>query len=528
MAQQSSDTLHAAVPHKTFEDPFRHAAWRGTQANQALRQARRFVEGWLAHADPETGLIPRNLEGGSHFWNGKDAGADNWPFMVLTTALTDQSLYEGRMHKMLRTEAKLTSRRGALVDPYSFRRNGFLHDEPDLDRMVFESSEYVKDGLMPLTEWLGSTPFSDRMRDIVNSILEHGTHKTKFGRLPSNDVEVNGEMMQVLSRLRFMTGESRYLDRALQIADYYLLGDHHPTRDLDALRLRDHGSELISGLTEVYAAVHATRKAKVEEYREPLHAMLDRILDVGANQHGMMYNEINPQTGEVLRSGIADTFGYNYNGYYTVYLLDGVDRYRQAVRRTLGALDKHYRDRTWEGGSADGFADAIESALNLYAREQDVPGVAAWMDHNMNRMLAIQKPDGTVEGWHGDGNFARTAIMWALWKQQGVTLRPWREDVSLGAAQRDSTLYLSVTAEEAWSGTLQFDVPRHRAYMNLPLDYPRINQFPEWFTIEADAKYRVSVPGTRGTVYSGRALVEGLSVDVDGGERRRLTVELEK
>ena len=28
---------------------------------------------------------------------------------------------------------------------------------------------------------------------------------------------------------------------------------------------------------------------------------------------------------------------------------------------------------------------------------------------------------GVIEGWHGDGNFARTTIMYCLWKTQGVT-----------------------------------------------------------------------------------------------------------
>jgi hypothetical protein len=390
--------------------------------------------------------------------------------------------------------------------------------------MIFESSEYVKDGLMPITEWLGATAYSDRMIDIVDSILEHGTHETSFGRLPSDDVEINGEMMQVLSRLRFMTGEERYLDRALQIADYYLLGDHHPTRDLDTLRLRDHGNELISGLTEVYAACHAVRTQKVEAYRAPLHAVYDRILEVGVNEHGMMYDEINPRTGEVLIDHLADTWGYNYNGYYTLYLLDGVDRYRRAVRTALSSLNDHYRAHNWEHGSADGIADAVESALNLYAREGPVAGVPEWMDANIQRMLAKQRPSGIVEGWHGDGNFARTAIMWALWKQQGVTLRPWRDDVRLGAVRRGDTLYLTVSAETDWSGTLRFDPPRHETVMNLPVDYPRINQFPEWYTVEPGETYRVSAPDEEGAVHPGTALLEGLSVDVAAGQQRRLVV----
>lgn len=521
-------TLDDSFPSRgdgIVEEPFEQAARRGGQANRALRRSHRFVEGWLKHADTETGLIPRNLEESRHFWNGKDAAADNWPFMVLTTSLTDRSLYKGRMHKMLRTETALTSRRGALVDPYSFRSDDFLHEEPDLGRMLFESSEYVKDGLMPITEWLGPTPYADRMIDIVDSILEHGTHDTRFGRLPSDDVEINGEMMQVLSRLRFMTGEERYLDRAVQIADYYLLGDHHPTRDLDVLRLRDHGNELISGLTEVYVAAHVNREQKVEQYQGPLHAVFDRILEVGVNEHGMMYDEINPQTGEVRSEHLADTFGYNYNGFYTLYLLDDVERYREAVRTALGSLNDHYRAHDWEDGSADGIADAVESALNLYAREGDITGVPDWMDANIQRMLEKQRPSGVVEGWHGDGNFTRTAIMWALWKQQGVTLRPWRADVELGAVQQGDRLYLTVSAEEDWSGTLRFDPPRHETAMNLPLDYPRINQFPEWFPVKSDASYRVASPDEEGVLHRGDELVDGLSVEVEAGQQHRLVVE---
>lgn len=523
----SQSTPYAPVPHRTFDDPFEQAAWRGIQANQALKQSHQFVEGWLAHADEKTSLIPRNVHESDYFWNGKDAAADNWPFMVLTTALTDRALYRGRMHDILRTETRLTSRLGALVDPYSFRTDDFLHDVPNRDRMIFESSEYVKDGLMPITEWLGSTPFSDRMIDIVDAVLVHSSFETPFGRLPANDVEVNGEMMQVLSRLRFMTGEERYLDRALQIADYYLLGEHHPTRDLDTLRLRDHGSELISGLTEVYAAAHfARRTTKVEAYRAPLHAMLDRILEVGVNPHGMMYDEINPRTGAVHSAHLADTWGYNYNSYYTVYLLDGVERYREAARTALAALNEHYRVHNWENGSADGIADAVESALNLYAREGDVEGVAAWMDANMQRLLAKQQPSGIVEGWHGDGNFARTAIMWALWKQQGVTLRPWHEDVTLGAVRRGDTLYVHIAADAAWSGELRFDPPRHETVMNLPMDYPRINQFPAWFLVAPRGTYRMVLTDEGETTYRGQTLIEGVSVDVEAGKEKRFIVHL--
>jgi hypothetical protein len=504
-------------------DTWERAEIHGQQANEALRRCRRYVDGWLAHADPKTGLIPRNLHANGYFWNGRDAAADNYAFMVLTCALTDRAMFEGRMMDMLQTETKLTSRLGALPADYDFQQQAFRHEEPDLNRLLFDGSEYVKDGLMPITEWLGRTPWSDRMIAIVDSILEHAPVETPRGNIPSDNVEVNGEMMQVLSRLCFMTGEDKYLEMACRIADYYLLGDRHPTIHADQLKLRDHGCELISGLTEVYAASHFSRKDKAEVYREPIHAMLDRILEVGVNEHGLMYDAVNPNSGEVLRNVIGDNWGYNYNGFYTVYLLDGVARYRDSTRRALANLKPHYWKFAWQGWGSDGIADSVEGAINLFNREPNIEGAAEWIDANIARMLLIQKSDGVIEGWHGDGNYARTAIMWVLWKQQGVTVQPWREDVRLGAVRDGDSLQLVLSADRPWEGRLVFDEPRHRTVMQLPMDYPRINQFPEWFTVEADDQWTVE-QRERCQVHAGKELIRGLPIAVDGGQTVRLTV----
>jgi len=504
-------------------DSWQRAEIHGRQANEALRRCRRYVSGWLAHADPKTGLIPENLGRGKHVWNGRNSAADNYAFMVLTCALTDRGLFDGGMLDMLRTETKLTSRLGALPDHYNFEKQGYHYPKPDVKRMVFDGSEYVKDGLMPITEWLGKTPWSERMVGIVDSILEHAPFDTPGGKIPSNDVEVNGEMMQLLSRLRFMTGKEAYLDMACRIADYYLLGDHHPTRNASQLKLRDHGCELISGLTEVYAACHALRKEKAVAYREPIHAMLDRILEVGVNEHGLMYDAVNPVTGQVTRKNIGDNWGYNYNGFYTVHLLDGVERYRQATRRAMGNLAPHYLKFAWQGWGSDGIADSVEGALNLFNRERDVTGVPKWLDANTTRMLLIQKPDGVIEGWHGDGNYARTAILWVLWKQQGVTIQPWREDVGLGAVRQGNDLHLVVSTDKPWQGRLVFDQPRHRTVMGMPLDYPRINQFPEWFTVTADERWAVSSDAIP-QIHSGKALTKGLAVTLAAGQTLRIAV----
>jgi hypothetical protein len=442
--------------------------------------------------------------------------------MVLTAALTDPELYNGRMLDILKTEEKIATQAQGLPADFDFRTQKHVDEKQSITSLIFGGSEYVKDGLMPLTEWLGDTPWSERMIRIVDSIIAQANFDTPYGKLPDNNIEVNGEMMQVLSRLYFREQNDEYLTMACRIADYYLLGDHHPTRNSTDLQLRDHNCELISGLTEVYAACHFARKEKVEIYREPIHRMLDDILKCAANEHGLLYQGVNPQTGEVTNDTIHDNWGYTYNGFYTVYLLDGVERYREACVRALSNLKEHYWKFQWQTWSADGIADSVEGAINLYNREPDTPGgVMDWIDANINRMLAIQKPDGVIEGWHGDGNYARTAIMWSLMKQQGTTVQPWRSDVRNGAVFEDGTLSVVLAADQPWSGLLKFDIPRHSVNMKLPLDYPRINQFPEWFTVTESARYEVGMDGeTR--IYTGKELARGIDVDVDG--EKRITV----
>ncbi|MBN1290570.1 MAG: hypothetical protein JXB48_01940, partial [Candidatus Latescibacteria bacterium] len=217
---------------------FLQAQKNGIVAAEGFRRCRQFVDGWLKHADPETGLIPRNLTQNKDIWNAQDSAADNYPFMVLTAAITDRPLFDGRMLDMLNTEIKLTSRIGSLPDTYSFSKHGFGDVEPDINHIMFGSSEYIKDGLLPLTEWLGKSPWSDRMIAILDDMWEHAPIETPYGRIISESHEINGEMLQTLSRIYWMTDDKKYLEWAIRLGDYYLLDSHHPTRDVDHIRLR--------------------------------------------------------------------------------------------------------------------------------------------------------------------------------------------------------------------------------------------------------------------------------------------------
>ncbi|MBC8468908.1 MAG: FAD-dependent oxidoreductase [Planctomycetes bacterium] len=510
--------------NETNDKAFGLAAENGKLANEGFIRCQNFVRGWLQQADPRSRLIPRNLDRDRDIWNAEDSAADNYPFMVLTAAITNPALFKGRMMEMLRAETILTSRIDRLPDTYSFSKQDFFFKKPDIARIIFGSSEYVKDGLLPLTEWLGPSPWSERMINILDDMWMHAPEQTNYGNIVSRSQETNGEMLQVLSRIYWMTGDSKYLYWAMRLGDYYLLGNHHPTRDETIIKLRDHGCEIISGLCELYATVSFAMPARKNAYQKSIHVMLDNVLQVGRNQHGMFYNSANTKTGR-HDQGLADTWGYNLNGFYTVYLIDNTEAYRLAVRTALINLNNYYNYHRYNWGGSDDYADSIESAINLYNREL-VPSVADWMDSEIKIMWSMQKSSGIIEGWHGDGNFARTTIMYCLWKTKGLTIEPWSNDVIFGAVLDGDALKISISSRRGYTGKIIFDSPRHKTIMKMPLDWPRINQFPEWFTAKAENRYAVhDLAFNSKKVYTGAQLQQGLPINLHSGITRNFMVE---
>jgi hypothetical protein len=508
------------------EADFAVAADNARLANESYVRSLRFVNGWLTCRDSLSGLIPTNLTSKLTVWEPYNAAADNYAFMVLTAWMLDKQLYGGPLFKMLEAEKRLTSRLNSLPDAYSFEKQDFVNDEADTTAIIFHASEYIKDGLIPLAELTGDSPWTDRMLEMMNDFPQYYTvlkNIDQLGPYKAVSEEINGNMLQSLSRLYYMTGKQEYLDRAMVIGDYYLSGE----RDLSTvpyLRLRDHGCEIIGGLSEFYLTLHFTLPEKKAQYQAQMHKILDRILEVGRNEDHIFFNAVNMQTGEVVDSMVVDNWGYIFNAFYTVYLLDQKEEYRQAVLDGVSTLNEKYRNFAWEGKSHDGYADALESGINLYNREQ-VPELKSWIDSEMQVMFGMQREDGIIGGWHGDGNFARTAIMYSLWKTGGVHVNPWREDLEIGAEQRNGVLLVYLSAGESWEGNLIFDTQRHKTNLKLPLDYPRINQFPEWFTVKPEHKYSLrDLSGKIRMVVSGEDMAGGIPLSIGKGERMLLVI----
>ncbi len=105
-------------------------------------------------------------------------------------------------------------------------------------------------------------------------------------------------------------------------------------------------------------------------------------------------------------------------------------------------------------------------------------------------MLDMQRADGHLEDWYGEGNFNRTLLLYALMKSQGVMPAEKAPGVQLGAVREGDGVRLHVGGVAAVR--LQFDVARHRRVINLAKNYVRLNEFPEWFMVEPNWLYRVS------------------------------------
>jgi len=524
---------------KTSTHDFTEAMENSKLVNEGYNRCLRFVDAWLKYADPETGLIPENLN--SPVWNGHNSAADNYPFMVLTTYLLDSNLYHGKMREMLETEQKLTARIGVLPDDYSLEKQAFLRETIDTSRIIFGTSEYMKDGILPITEYIGESAWSDRMLSMLDELGKHVqvAEDVQWNYSGNAETEINGELLQILTRCYWMTDNKAYLDWALKIGDYYLLNLDNDLSQASSLRLRDHGCEVIGGLGELYATLHFVDQEKKIQYQPQLKRLLDRILEVGINKDGVFYNVVDMAKGTPIDTALVDNWGYLYDTFYAVYQLDSISKYREVMIKALSQMQSQYLYYDWENGSADGYADAIESGINLYNREP-IPSLATWIDASTQLMWSIQdsafrenaqewKGSGIIEGWHGDGNFARTTIMYCLWKTQGTYLRPWREDVYIGASSTDNDIVLSLLAEnETWQGKLALDIPRHKINLNLPMDYPRINQFPEWFTVDDTTFYEVVevIQGIENPIgkFLGKELKSGISMQLETGKRKELVI----
>ena len=111
-----------------------------------------------------------------------------------------------------------------------------------------------------------------------------------------------------------------------------------------------------------------------------------------------------------------------------------------------------------------------------------MPEALDWIESEMQVMLDMQQPDGHIEYWYGEGNFNRTGMLYALMQSQGVRPEHWKPGVAWAPSRR-RRLH-SCLQHARRRRRIRFDYARHRRVLNLDRNYVRLNEFPEWFTVD--------------------------------------------
>jgi hypothetical protein len=509
-------------------------------STEAFDRAARVTTRWLDRRDPASGLFPHTLRPKDRFFSYGDVGADLYPFLAIAT----QHLMPQRFPEILTT---LTAEHGLSA---GFPRDVWIDTLQPIDqpfaKQMLNNVEYAKDGLLPMLELLGPDPWLPRLREIVDDLHDQSRVPTPAGAVPSDAAEVNGSLLQVLARLSWLSDNPRDLAMGRRIASAYL--DHALPKtgyippehwdfvngtalDKPNLHLGDHGDEIVSGLIEWQRVETMRGLPEQAAHRAAINRMLDRLLETGRTPTGLWYDGIAFPSGNVVDRTLNDNWGYLGQAYLNQAAMlrtspnadpERAARYEEAVATMLHAasnLDFY----PWERGDMDGYADSLESALYLLHRIDD-QNAALWVDEQMPVLYGYQRADGSVTDENIDGNFIRTVMLYGRWLTQGTRVEPWAPTVALGAVTHGPCLHIHLHTATPWSGRLLFDTPRHRAHLGLGLDYPRLNEWQEWWIALPDRQYAVTLPDGSHHGLRGEELAAGLALTLDPDKASQLIV----
>jgi hypothetical protein len=524
--QNRRSLLVQRAPYRAAGDADGIASLNSVLASEAFERVASVTTRWLDRRDVRTGLFPHTLKADGRKWSYGDAGSDLFPFLGIATRYLIPNRYD-EILGALSAERRLT--------------NGFPQDvyldtlqpvEQEPEKGMLNVVEYAKDGLLPLLEALGPDPWLGRLREIMDLVITASDTPTPAGKIPSPAAEVNGSALQAYSRLTWATNDPRYLQMGRQIASAYLdhalpTTEHIPPHRWDFMEnepigprrfyLGDHGNEIVAGLVEWHRVETSLALPEAPAHREAINKMLDRLLQKGRTPEGLWYEIIDVPSGKVRDKDLTDNWGYLGQAYLHQAAserenprgnLTTADRFETAAKTMLRAVTR-VDFYGWESGDMDGYADTLESALYLLRYIDDAQAVD-WVDEQIAVLYGFQRDDGSVTDENIDGNFVRTVLLYGLSQTRGTRLQPWTPRVALGAAPDGTCLRLHLHTEEDWHGSLLFDIPRHRLHVGLDIDYPRLNQWPEWWTVDPARRYAVTMPDGARLELDGAGLANGL------------------
>ncbi len=422
-------------------------------AADAISRAVALHNAWMARRNPTTKLFPQSATISE--WNYRNTAADFFGFEFAIAS--DQHLPSvSLLRETLAAERALNPAgpTGGLCRAIS-SATGVAIEQTPRERM-FSTCEYLKDGLIPLYERTGDPAVLTRMTGLADAIITASSVQSRFGRIPSRDSEINGDVMQSFGRLGFAcntTGPGAKYHAMLAIITDAITGQMlaHPDAPgvplhfydyqtdrfpSGVVRLRDHGNETAVGLSEAFATAVALSddpawSARASRWAQPLARMYELLLSRGVNSDGLLVTQLDAGGGKgearthdltITDSEPCDNWGYLLCG--VLLFVEAERRHGQLPPARLDALlaradaialaVSRTDNLRWEGNNPDGFADSIESAIQIAAHRPALRDrLLAWADTQIVYMFDTQHPNGFCTGDYLDGNIIRTALMYA-------------------------------------------------------------------------------------------------------------------
>ncbi|MEQ9454149.1 MAG: hypothetical protein RLN76_06095 [Phycisphaeraceae bacterium] len=532
-AGASGDLLSVARTHAVLSE-------------EALRRAKSTFDSWMGMRHAESKLFPESwLEAE---WNYRNTAADFFCFQFHVAAylgLDELSL----MRETIEAERAISGP-DSLAHAASSETGRVLlasseHPIFGARGPIFGTSEYAKDGLLSLYEGTGDEQVRGRLVEVMDVILASSQHESRYGLIPSSNSEVNGEVLQVLGRMSLVVDRPAYAEMQARLTDAIVgqmmvktggLPVHSYDFEADEveeglLSLRDHGNEIIAGLTESYALAVARRDEPVWAERagrwaEPIGRMLELVLEHGRDERGLIVNEIDPVTYAITDLKPSDNWGYVLNG--VLLFADAAERHGviaedrlmamrdevMAVAEAVAATDGF----RWQGASMDGYADAIESALYLSAYYPRTAGVLLpWVDRQIGIMFDMQAADGFVSQGYLDGNYMRTSLMYAELRSGGWKMQPWEPGTRVGLAEKGGRVVIVVESDGGYEGRLVRGRSSQPISEALPWRWARLNSWPAWNPLDDVVSVEVIEGDVGGVTVDG--LAEGLAISLPAGGR---------
>jgi hypothetical protein len=273
--------------------------------------------------------------------------------------------------------------------------------------------------------------------------------------------------------------------------------------------------------------------------------MFDEIIRRGTNSDGIIIGQLQSQPGPHDNVKLQDGWGYDYVAFLDYDMATGRKRYQKQVEFALSNLLKpryknfnwdhksrdnladsvegRYKNFNWDHKSRDNLADSVEGGLYLLNRLPIEQGFQ-WADREVaNTLVDASDPARLWETHKLEANTVRTVLIHAMMHTRNTIVRPWRQDLQLGASQIHDGIAIVIRADKPYKGLLQFDIPRHRLYMGFKKDWPRMNTMPEWFTVEPENEYLLkNVTTNLRSRHTGKQLHDGVPIDLRAGKEQCL------